>query len=136
MLSQDRLGFAVSRRDLPHAAPHRRSPRLVATFALAFVAAVLVASPASAATGPVLALGFDDGSGSVARDSSGSGNDGTLREAAWTTAGKYGGARSFDGVNDRGTVAGSNSRDLTRTVTPGSRVQPRANPTGRNLPLK
>ena len=43
---------------------------------------------------------MDDGSGGTAADSSGSGYDGTVNGATWTTAGKIGNALSFDGTND------------------------------------
>ncbi len=44
---------------------------------------------------------FEDGSGSVASDSSGNGSHGTVNGgAAWTTTGKVGGALDFDGVDD------------------------------------
>jgi len=42
---------------------------------------------------------FDEGSGSVLKDSSGNGNDGVIYGATWVE-GKYGGALSFDGVDD------------------------------------
>ena len=42
---------------------------------------------------------FDEGSGSVAADSSGNGNDGVIHGATWVE-GKYGKALSFDGVDD------------------------------------
>ena len=43
---------------------------------------------------------FDEGSGTVAYDSSGNGNDGNLTNGPNWTTGKIGGALSFDGVND------------------------------------
>jgi hypothetical protein len=43
---------------------------------------------------------FDEGSGTVAYDSSGNGNDGNLTNGPTWTDGKIGGALSFDGVND------------------------------------
>jgi len=44
---------------------------------------------------------FDEGSGTIAADSSGNGNDGTLKNGpVWIRNGKIGGALSFDGVND------------------------------------
>jgi len=52
-----------------------------------------------AASGEVLVLHFDEGSGTVARDASGNGNDGTIYGATWVN-GKYGKALSFDGVED------------------------------------
>jgi hypothetical protein len=45
---------------------------------------------------------FDEGSGTVAYDSSGNGNDGNLTNGPTWTTGKIGGALSFDGVNDSG----------------------------------
>ena len=47
-------------------------------------------------------------------DNSGNGNDGVLSGASWTT-GKYGGALSFDGVDDFVSVANSTSLDITGT---------------------
>jgi hypothetical protein len=44
---------------------------------------------------------FDEGSGAVAYDSSGNGNDGNLTNGPTWTTGKIGGALSFDGYNDR-----------------------------------
>jgi hypothetical protein len=43
---------------------------------------------------------FDEGSGTVAYDSSGNGNNGNLTNGPTWTDGKVGGALSFDGVND------------------------------------
>jgi N-acetylneuraminic acid mutarotase len=43
---------------------------------------------------------FDEGSGTVAYDSSGNGHDGNLTNGPTWAAGKIGGALSFDGVND------------------------------------
>jgi len=42
---------------------------------------------------------FDEGSGNVAKDSSGKGEDGKINGATWVN-GKFGKALSFDGVND------------------------------------
>jgi hypothetical protein len=48
---------------------------------------------------------FDEGSGTIAKDSSGSGNDGTLVNGPTWVAGKVGPhALSFDGVDDRVTI--------------------------------
>ena len=43
---------------------------------------------------------FDEGSGSVLKDSSGNGNDGVIHGATWVD-GKYGKALRFDGVDDK-----------------------------------
>ncbi len=45
------------------------------------------------------AWSFDEGSGSVAHDASGNGNDATIYGATWVD-GKFGKALNFDGVND------------------------------------
>lgn len=72
-------------------------------FGLATVLCLLglaAAAPAWAAPPPpglVAAYSFDEGSGSVAVDASGNGRAGAIVGAAWTTAGRYGGALSFDG---------------------------------------
>ena len=51
------------------------------------------------AGGLVAAYGFNEGTGSTAADLSGNGNTGTLSNAAWSAAGKFGGALSFNGTN-------------------------------------
>jgi hypothetical protein len=59
---------------------------------------------------------FDEGNGSVAKDSSGFGNDGTVYGATWVD-GKYGKALSFDGTNDYVEVPDSNSLDISDAIT-------------------
>ena len=85
------------------------------------------------ATGPsnlVGAWGFDEPSGTTAIDSSGSGNSGTLSGPTRVAGGRYGGALSFDGVNDWVTVADANSLDLTNRATISAWVRPAALGTG------
>jgi hypothetical protein len=77
-------------------------------------------------SGLVAAYGLNAGSGSVVADGSGSGNGGTLSGAVWTAAGKFGGALSFDGVNDWVTVNDSSSLDLTGAMTLEAWVKPSA----------
>ena len=57
------------------------------------------APSASAQAGLVGYWNFNDGSGSVARDSSGNGNDGAISGATWS-AGKFGNGLAFDGNAD------------------------------------
>jgi Concanavalin A-like lectin/glucanases superfamily/Bacterial Ig domain len=87
----------------------------------------------------VLALSFDDGIGTVAADASGFHNDGTLLNgAAWTAAGKYGGAVAFDGLNDMIRVANAGSLNPAQ-MTIEAWVRPAAVMTGtgwRNIFLK
>ena len=59
---------------------------------------------AGGGSGLVAAYSFNEGSGSTFGDSSGTGNNGSLFQATWTT-GKYGTALSFDGSNDYASVA-------------------------------
>jgi len=70
----------------------------VSVLVAVFVMVGLVGS-ATAASGEVLILHFDEGSGTIAKDESGRGNDGTIHGATWTT-GISGKALQFDGVDD------------------------------------
>jgi glucose/arabinose dehydrogenase/PKD repeat protein len=75
----------------------------------------------------VAAYGFDEGSGTAAGDSSGSGNGGSLVGGpAWTAQGRYGGALSFDGVDDRVVIPDAASLDLTTGMTLEAWVRPTA----------
>jgi hypothetical protein len=71
----------------------------------------------AAPTGLVAAYGFDEASGTTVADASGSGNTGTISGATRTVDGRYGGALSFDGVNDRVTVPHAASLALTTGMT-------------------
>ena len=78
--------------------------------------------PASA--GPVAAWSFDDGSGSVLRDSSPNGNHGTLVRPQRWVAGRHGGALNFNGSSDRVRVPGSPSLRLSSQYTLEAWVYP------------
>lgn len=93
------LATDIDAQQRPPATPHRGSDQVTGTI---ITPRLLVA-----------ALGFDETAGSVALDSSGTGNDGTINGPA-RVAGHFGGALQFDGVNDLVTVADANSLDLTR----------------------
>ena len=54
--------------------------------------------------GLVASYSFEDGGGTTLSDRTGRGHAGTLSGAAWTTQGRFGGALSFDGINDWVTV--------------------------------
>ena len=83
-------------------------------------------SNAAQPAGLVLALGFDETTGAAVTDASGQGNHGTISGATRTTAGRFGGALSFDGINDWVTVADAASLDLTNRLTVEAWVFPTA----------
>jgi RHS repeat-associated protein len=78
---------------------------------------ITTAGGGSVPNGMVAAYGFEEGTGLTVADSSGTGNNGTISGAAWTTSGKYGNALSFDGTNDAVSVPDANSLDLTNAMT-------------------
>jgi hypothetical protein len=71
---------------------------LATTVALLTLATAASAHASGPAAGLVAAYSFDEGSGSVVGDASGNGHTGTVAGATWT-AGRYGGALSFDGTS-------------------------------------
>jgi hypothetical protein len=91
------------------------------------------AAPGSTTTttvppGLVAAYAFDEGAGTTAADASGRGHTGVVSGAAWTAAGRYGGALDFDGQNDWVTVADAAELDLTAGMTLEAWVYPTAAP--------
>jgi concanavalin A-like lectin/glucanase superfamily protein/Big-like domain-containing protein len=89
-------------------------------------------------TGLVAAYGFEEGAGSSVADVSGTGNDGSISGATWTTSGRFGSALSFDGASDMVSIADSPSLDLTAGLTLEAWVNPRSLPsaTWRSILLK
>jgi fibronectin type 3 domain-containing protein len=83
-----------------------------------------IAAPARAATGLVAAYSMDQGSGTALPDVSGTGNNGTITGATWTTAGRFGSALSFNGNGNLVTVPDSNSLDLSVGMTLEAWVRP------------
>ncbi len=81
--------------------------------------------PPAFPAGLVLALGFDEASGTTAIDASGGNRNGTIRGAARAT-GKVGGALSFDGADDWVTVPDSAALDLTAGMSLSAWVRPTA----------
>ncbi len=75
--------------------------KLVCLAILSFVPGLILTSPAQASDSNLVAhWNLDDGAGTIAIDSSGNGNDGTLVGDPQWVAGKYGGALDFDGDGD------------------------------------
>ena len=83
----------------------------------------------------VAAYGFDDGTGTKAKDSAGRGLTGTITGAGWTT-GRFGGGLSFDGIDDWVTVGDHAWLDLTRELTLEAWVKPRGQARRRNVIMK
>ena len=81
--------------------------------------------PPAGVAGLVLAMGFDEASGTSAEDSSAAANHGTIREAV-RVAGKFGGALFFDGSNDWVTVTDTTASPLD--LTTGMTIEAWVNP--------
>jgi hypothetical protein len=90
----------------------------------------------TAPPGPVAAYGFEEGTGTTTADASGSGNQGSISGATWTTAGRFGRALTFDGSNDRININDSSSLDLTNAMTIEAWVYPTALSGWRTVLLK
>ena len=92
-----------------------------------------------AITGLIAAYGFNEGAGTVTVDATGKGHTGTVSNATWTPAGKYGSAVLFNGTNSWVTVADANDLDLTTGMTLEAWVFPTAAATAatsRNVVIK
>jgi hypothetical protein len=76
--------------------------------------------------GLVLGLPFKEGTGTSTVDVSGNSHVATISGATWTTAGRYGNALAFDGVNDLVTVNDSALLRLTTGMTLSAWVKPNA----------
>ena len=78
--------------------------------------------------GLVAAYSFNEGNGNTVADASGNGNTGTIVGATWTTAGKYGGALSFNGTSSYVNLRNRASLRLTGSMTWSAWVRATANP--------
>jgi hypothetical protein len=79
-------------------------------------------------TGLVAAYSFNQGSGTTVADASGYANTGTIVGASWTTAGRYGGALSFNGTSSYVNLGNRASLQLTGSMTWSAWVKAAANP--------
>jgi len=68
---------------------------------------------------------FDEGSGKIAKDSSGNKNDGTLTGGPVWVAGKFGQALSFDGKAAYVSIPNSTSLNPTTAITMAAWIQPK-----------
>ena len=84
---------------------------------LATSAAVSVTVSNGAVLGLVAAYSFNEGAGTTLVDCSGRGHTGTIAGATWSAQGRFGGALSFDGVNDWVTIGDTAALDLTTGMT-------------------
>ena len=82
------------------------------------------------------AYGFEEGSGVDVVDSSGNGNGGTIVGATRTTAGRFGGALSFNGSGALVTINNSASLSFTSGMTLEAWVNPTAGGGWRPVILK
>ena len=78
----------------------------------------------AAPAGLVAAYSFNEGSGTTVTDASGNGNAGTIANATWTTAGKFGSALSFNGTNARVNINDAPSLHFTTGMTLEAWVRP------------
>jgi glucose/arabinose dehydrogenase len=90
----------------------------------------------SAPPGLVGAFGFNEGSGFSVGDASPEGHVGVVSGAGWSALGRFGGALSFDGVDDWVTVADDPSLDLSDALTLEAWVRPSAGSGWRTVALK
>src|SRR5262245_51048967 len=72
----------------------------------------------------VAAYAFSEGTGATVADASGNGHTGTISNATWSTAGKYGDALSFNGSNALVTVPDAAALHLTTGMTLEAWVNP------------
>jgi hypothetical protein len=114
--------------------------RACARIAVALVALLGIVGGASsvadgAGPGLVAAYGFDTASSS-ASDSSGNANHGSVSGSSWTSGGRYGGALSFDGVNDWVTIPHSPSLNASNAITFEAWVKPASTRSWQTVALK
>jgi hypothetical protein len=74
----------------------------------------------------VAAYGFSEGSGTTVTDFSGRGNTGSIVNATWTAAGKYGSALSFNGATALVSINDATSLHLSTAMTLEAWVYPTA----------
>ncbi|HEX5090526.1 MAG TPA: LamG-like jellyroll fold domain-containing protein [Nocardioides sp.] len=98
----------------------------------AYTSIASATTPEAQVTPPGLvgAWAFDEGAGTTVDDASGHGNQGTIAGASWTTAGRFGGALSFNGTTNLVRVADSTSLDLAGAMTLSAWIKPTVSQSG------
>ena len=98
---------------------------------------VTVSNTSDTPNGLVAAYGFNEADGALqVTDASGQGNTGTISGATRTTAGKFGGALSFNGTSAWVTVADAASLDVSAGMTIEAWVRPSSVSGWRTVVLK
>ena len=92
-------------------------PRLAHLPAYVALSLITVANQTHAQSGPVAAYSFDEAFGLSVADASGNGHVGAVSGAIWTTAGRFGNALTFDGIDDFVRVEDSAALDLPAGMT-------------------
>jgi chitodextrinase len=107
----------------------RRFAARLAGLTVVASASLWPAGPAAAqTTGLVAAYSFNEGTGTTVADASGNGTTGTVVNATWTTAGKYGGALSFNGSSSYVDLGNPSQLQLTGSMTWSAWVMATGNP--------
>src|SRR5437867_789820 len=96
----------------------------VSALSAAASAATLPTPPADISSGLGLYYKFDEGSGSIANDSSGNGNTGSLLRGTTWAAGQLCQAVSFDGLSGNVTASTTTGLNLSATLTIAAWINP------------
>jgi hypothetical protein len=96
------------------------------TAAAILLLAMLTGSATGQSAEPVAAYSFDEGAGTIVGDTSGNAHTGTITGTAWSPAGWFGSALSFDGANDWVTVPDAAGLDFGTGMTLEAWVYPTA----------
>src|SRR5690349_20179945 len=110
-------------RDCTGCAPHQS---LAARVACIFICGMLPGGLISQTTGPIVAYGFNEGTGTTATDQSGNSIAGTLQNTTWTN-GKYSGGLSFNGSSSYVDLGNAALLQSTGSMTWSAWIQPKSN---------
>src|SRR5262245_50334479 len=97
--------------------------RIVTLSGWIFIFGTLPVRLAAQMPGPVGAYGLNQGAGTLIADQSGNGITGTAQNTSWTSAGKYGGALSFNGSSSYVDLGNPPALQITGSMTWSAWVQ-------------